>query len=79
VKINTIELRGRKKTNCKQSNTKTWQFVLPEFDFPMKPMYLLRSPKGPGLFQPSHVIPKIKLESSLFFNGFKALHMLGGS
>lgn len=37
-----------------------------EFGFPTKPMSPLRCPKVLGLFQPSQVILKIKLESCLF-------------
>jgi hypothetical protein len=61
------ELRERKE---KQIASKTTQMdvviYLPEFGFQMKHMSLLRCPKGPGLFQPSQVIPHIELETSLY-------------
>jgi hypothetical protein len=50
----------------KKSNTKDTMIYLPELGFQTKPTSPLRQPKGLGLFQPSQVILKIKLESSDF-------------
>jgi hypothetical protein len=57
---------GEGKTNRKQNNINGCGDLFTVVQFPMKPTSLLRCPNGLGLFQPSQVIPQIKLESSLY-------------
>jgi hypothetical protein len=64
TRVNLERERGNK---SQSTNTIYTTICLPKFRFQMKSTSLLRCPKGPCLFQPSHVIPKIKLESSLFY------------
>ena len=61
------ELReGEGETNRKQNNTNDTMICLLEFGFQMKHTSSLRCPKGPNFLKPSHAIPQIELESSLY-------------
>jgi hypothetical protein len=62
-KQENLEGRGKKQNTTKAKTQRDTQFDLPEFDS-KEPTSPLRCPSGQGLFQPSQVIPTIKLEPS---------------
>jgi hypothetical protein len=66
MKINARELReGVGKQIANNQTQKHYDFLL-DLGFQIKPTYLLWCPKGRGLFQPSQMIPKFKLEPYRF-------------
>jgi hypothetical protein len=67
IQIDAKELReGEGITNRKQNQTHTKRdaHLIYLSSVPNEPMSLIRCPKGWGFFQPSYVIPNIKLEPS---------------
>jgi hypothetical protein len=59
-------IRRKEENKSKTIKYKDTTICLPEFGFYTKPMSPLRCPKALGLFKPSQVILKIKIDPSLF-------------